>query len=231
MTTVTELVTAVRDGLAELADDGLAEQMRAYMKSEMAYRGVPTPPRQELTRRVFAEHPLADKESWLAAVLTLWREARFREERYCAISLAAYRPYVRWREPDVLPVYEEMIVTGAWWDYVDELAIRHVGPLLADHRPELTPVIRSWAVDRDLWKRRTAVICQIKAKHDTDLDLLSACVEATMDEPDFFLRKGIGWALREYGRTDPDWVLDFVTAHPELSPLSRREATRKLVER
>jgi 3-methyladenine DNA glycosylase AlkD len=230
MTSVTDLVAAVRGGLAELADESSAEQMRAYMKSEMAYRGVPNPPRQALTQRVFAEYPLPDKASWLAAVLELWRGARFREERYCAIGLAAHRPYVVWREPDVLGVYEEMIVTGAWWDYVDELAIRHVGPLLADHRAALTPVIRAWSVDADLWKRRASVICQIKATTDTDVDLLADCVEANLDERDFFLRKAIGWALREHGRTDPRWVLNFVTAHPELSPLSRREATRRLLE-
>lgn len=228
MSSVTDLVAAVRDGLADLADPELAEQMRAYMKSELAYRGVPNPPRQALTKRVFAEHPLADKEEWLDAMLTLWHDADFREERYCAIGLAAHRPYLRWREPDVLPVYDEMIVTGAWWDYVDELAIRHVGPLLADHRAEITPVLHEWAVDRDPWRRRTAIICQIKAKADTDLALLTAAVEANVDERDFFLRKGIGWALREYGKTDPEWVRDFVTAHPGLSPLSQREAVRRL---
>ncbi|HVV18541.1 MAG TPA: DNA alkylation repair protein, partial [Pseudonocardiaceae bacterium] len=80
----------------------------------------------------------------------------------------------------------------------------------------------------DRWKRRTSIICQIKAKADTDLDLLTAAVEANATESDFFLRKGIGWALREYGKTDPAWVADFVDAHPDLSPLSRREATRRL---
>lgn len=228
MSSVTALVTAVRAGLAESADAELAEPMRAYMKSEMPYRGVPNPVRQTVTKRVFAEFPLPDKASWLDAVLTLWREATYREERYCAIALAAYPPHTRWREPDVLPVYEEMIVSGAWWDYVDELAIRHVGPLLAEHRAAVTPILRTWTVDPDRWKRRTSIICQIKAKTDTDLDLLTAAVEANATESDFFLRKGIGWALREYGKTDPTWVADFVDAHPDLSPLSRREATRRL---
>jgi 3-methyladenine DNA glycosylase AlkD len=71
------------------------------------------------------------------------------------------------------------------------------------------------------------VICQIKAKADTDLTLLADCVEANVDDQDFFLRKGIGRALREYGKTDPAWVREFVAVHPELSPLSRREATRR----
>jgi 3-methyladenine DNA glycosylase AlkD len=225
---VAELVTAVRAGLARAADPARAEPMRAYMKSEMPYYGVPNPPRVKLTRTLFAEHPLPDKETWLAAVLTLWREARFREERYVAISLAGHPPYARWRTPDVLPVYDELIVTGAWWDYVDELAVRHVGPLLFAHRAELTPTVHGWATDTDLWRRRTAVICQLKAKADTDLDLLTHSIESTMDEREFFLRKGIGWALREYAKTDPDWVRTFVRTHPNLSPLSVREATKHL---
>jgi 3-methyladenine DNA glycosylase AlkD len=228
MDTVAALVTAVRTGLAESADAELAEPMRAYMKSEMPYYGVPNPVRVTLTKHAFAEFPLPDKASWLDAVLTLWREATFREERYCAIALAAHKPYTRWREPDVLPVHEELIVSGAWWDYVDELAIRHVGPLLADHRADITPIMHTWAVDTDLWKRRTSIICQIKAKTDTDLALLAAAIQANAQERDFFIRKGIGWALREYGKTDPAWVSGFVTEHPELSPLSRREATRRL---
>jgi 3-methyladenine DNA glycosylase AlkD len=219
------LVKAVRAGLADLADPGQAEQMRAYMKSSMPYRGVPTPPRGRMTKRLFAEHPLPDRNSWLAAVLTLWREAEYREERYVAIGLAGHRPYLVWHTPDLLPTYEELIVTGAWWDYVDELAIRHVGALLTEHRAELTPAMLAWSTDQDLWKRRTSVICQIKAKADTDLGLLTSCIEATVDDRDFFLRKAIGWALREHAKTDPEWVLEFVSTHPKLSPLSRREAT------
>jgi 3-methyladenine DNA glycosylase AlkD len=86
----------------------------------------------------------------------------------------------------------------------------------------------AWSTDQDLWKRRTSVICQIKAKADTDLDLLTSCIEATVDDRDFFLRKAIGWALREHAKTDPAWVLEFVSTHPTLSPLSRREATKHL---
>jgi 3-methyladenine DNA glycosylase AlkD len=225
---VAALVNAVRTGLAELADPGLAEQMRAYMKSEMPYRGVPSPPRDRMTKRLFADHPLPDRDSWLAAVLTLWREATFREERYVAIGLAGHRPYLMWRSPDLLPVYEELIVTGAWWDYVDELASRHVGALLAEHRAELTPAMLAWSTDPDRWKRRTSVICQLKAKADTDTGLLASCIEANLDDQDFFLRKGIGWALRQHAKTDPAWVLGFVHTHPNLSPLSRREATKHL---
>lgn len=227
-TQVNALVEAVRAGLAERADGALAQRMRAYMKSEMAFRGVPTPPLRRMTKQVFGRCPLGDRDTWVLAVLTLWREAAYREERYAAVELAGYPAYRKWQAPDLLPMYEEMVVTGAWWDYVDELAIRHVGPLLAANRDELTKVVGAWAKDADRWKRRTSIICQIKAKGDTDVELLVACIEENMTDPDFFLRKGIGWALREYAKTDPEWVRTFVGEHPELSPLSRKEATKHI---
>lgn len=227
-TEISTLVTAARTGLAELADPRKAPEMQRYMKSEMPFRGVPTPRRRELARRLFAAYPLSDEESWRSTVLSLWREAEYREERYIAMDLTGQRRYAAWQTPDQLPMYEELIVTGAWWDFVDELASRRIGPLLQAHRRTMTPMLRRWAVDPDLWKRRTSIICQLGAKEDTDTDLLTTAIEANMDDRDFFIRKGIGWALRQFARTDPGWVRAFVDTHPDLSPLSRREATKHL---
>jgi 3-methyladenine DNA glycosylase AlkD len=80
----------------------------------------------------------------------------------------------------------------------------------------------------DRWKRRASIICQLGSKGGTDVELLAHCIEANLDDPDFFLRKGIGWALREFAKTEPGWVRAFIDAHPDLSPLSRREATKHL---
>ncbi|WP_435582678.1 DNA alkylation repair protein [Amycolatopsis thermoflava] len=228
MDEVDELVRAARSGLAELADPVRAAHMRRYLKSAMDFRGVYKPERVKLARRVFGDHPLPDRESFVAAVLALWREAAFREERYLAIDLTGHRAYARWQDHSLMPLYEEMIVTGAWWDYVDDVAIHRVGSLLPADRERMTPVLRRWAHDEDRWRRRTAVICQVTAKADTDRDLLTAAIEANQEDRDFFLRKGIGWALRDYARTEPDWVRAFVEAHPALSPLSVREALKHL---
>ncbi|MFF5991349.1 DNA alkylation repair protein [Prauserella flavalba] len=222
------LVRAVRDGLAELADPAKAPDMRRYMKSELPFHGVPKPARELLGRRLFAECPLPDVPVWESVVRQLWDEAAHREERYLAIDLTGHRAYARWQTPERLPLYEHLIVTGAWWDFVDEIAIRRVGPLLRADPETVSPLVRAWARDGDRWKRRTAVICQVGSKQATDPDLLAYCVEANVGDPDFFLRKGIGWALRQYARTDPDWVRAFVTGHPGLSPLSRKEALKHL---
>ena len=220
------LVTAVRAGLAELADPAKAPRMQSYMRSAMPYRGVAAPERKKLTGRLFREFPLADRAAFLQAAHVLWRTAEFREERYAVVDLTGYREHARWQRPDLLPLYEELITSGAWWDYVDEVAIRRVGPILHASPEVVTPLMRAWATDPDLWKRRTAIICQIGSKADIDLDLLTFAVEANIGEPDFFLRKGIGWALRQHARIGPDWVTAFVADHPALSPLSKREALK-----
>ncbi|WP_020660347.1 DNA alkylation repair protein [Amycolatopsis benzoatilytica] len=222
------VLAAVRTGLAELADPAKAPEMQAYMKSAMPFRGVPKPERGKLLKAVFAEHLLPDRVSFRDTVLALWREAQYREERYAAITLSGHRAYRQWQDPDLLTMYEELIVTGAWWDYVDEVAIRRVGPILRTHRAAVTPVLRRWMTDADRWRRRTAVICQVSAKDEVDQELLADAIEANLDDRDFFLRKGIGWALRDHARAEPEWVRGFVRAHPGLSPLSVREAMKHL---
>ncbi|MEV7099177.1 DNA alkylation repair protein [Amycolatopsis sp. NPDC051045] len=222
------LVEAIRAGLARLADPAKAPAMQAYMKSALPFRGVAKPQRSALLKQVLADHTLPDRVTFSATVLKLWRTAEFREERYAAIDLSGHRAYRRWQDPELVPVYEEMIVNGAWWDHVDELAIHRIGPILRAHRARVTPTVLAWANDSDLWRRRTAIICQVGAREDTDTDLLTRAIEPAIAEPEFFLRKGIGWALRDYAKTAPDWVRSFVDDHPGLSGLSRREALKHI---
>jgi 3-methyladenine DNA glycosylase AlkD len=128
-----------------------------------------------------------------------------------------------------MPLWRHLVVTGAWWDVVDDVASHLVGDVLAGHRRGATPTIRAWAVDADLWLRRTAVICQLGHQAETDLDLLRLAIEANVDDPSFWLRKAIGWALRQHARTDPDWVRAEVDRLGDrLSGLSRREALKHL---
>ena len=101
------------------------------MKSVMPYLGVVAPAQRKVARAVFEARPLPDPDRWQAVVLDIWRKAKYREERYCAMELAGLRDYRHWLTPDVMPMLEELIVTGAWWDYVDAIAINMVGPILA----------------------------------------------------------------------------------------------------
>jgi 3-methyladenine DNA glycosylase AlkD len=214
--------------MAAAADPARAPGMQAYMKSTMPYHGLRSAQVDEICQRVFAERPFASCTEWRAAILELWRGARFREERYASIRLVALKAHRDCRSPDLMPVVEEMIVTGAWWDYVDALA-QVVGELLRRHAREIRPVVRAWSADPNLWKRRVSIICQVSAKRDTNLELLYANIEPNLADRDFFIRKAIGWALRAYAWTDPDEVARYVQAHEaQLSGLSRREALKNI---
>ena len=218
------VLKALRTGLAAVADPLKAPQMQAYMKSAMPYHGVPRPVAQRVFTAAFAAHHLDTFEAWRDTLLALWREATHREERYAALDLAARRPYAKYVTREALPVFEEFIETGGWWDVVAHL----VGEVrrLVD-RAWTTREMRAWSTDEVLWKRRVSIICQLRFKAATDLDLLYACIEANLDDRDFFIRKAIGWALRQYARTDPDEVLRYVTAHADrMSQLSKREALK-----
>jgi 3-methyladenine DNA glycosylase AlkD len=124
----------------------------------------------------------------------------------------------------MLPVYEELMSTGAWWDYVDAVA-GHMGNQLRLYPNEVRPVMRAWSTDEDMWKRRVSIICQVSFKKDTDLDLLYANIEPNLADRRFFIRKAIGWALRAYAWTDPEEVARYVAANEaRMSGLSKREA-------
>jgi 3-methyladenine DNA glycosylase AlkD len=221
------LVAAMRAVLAEAADPAKAPAMKAYMKSELPYRGVTSPEQKIVFRDVLRAHPLADRETWEATVLQLWDGAGFRVERYAAIALVAHRAYATWRDPATLPLLDHLVVTGAWWDYVDALATQTIGPLVRAHPAELVAAMTSWSVDADMWRRRVSIIHQVGAKASTDRDLLTRCIEPSLASKEFFLRKAIGWALRDLAWHDPAWVQAYVRQHAEqLSGLSRREALK-----
>ncbi|HXV94442.1 MAG TPA: DNA alkylation repair protein, partial [Pseudonocardia sp.] len=192
-----DLAARVRQGLAARADPAAAPAMQAYMKSGMPFLGVAKPGRAALVRELAPL--LGDTAEVEAAAGELWDAAEFREERYLAVTLARRLP----PEPRRLPAYRHWVVTGAWWDLVDEIAAHLVGPALREHPEQVGPVVRTWVDDPDRWLRRTAVICQLHSAERTDLALLTAAVEANLADRDFFLRKAIGWALRQYARTDP----------------------------
>ncbi|RJL26611.1 DNA alkylation repair protein [Bailinhaonella thermotolerans] len=224
-----ELIAEVRRALEAAADPAKAAGMTAYLRSSMPMYGVSRAPARAVCAEVFAAHPLDGFAEWRDTALALWRGATRREELYAAIDLTGHRLYRRFQTPETLPMYDEMIVTGAWWDLVDEIAVQRVGPLLRAYPDDLRPLLLRWSRDPDLWRRRTAILAQNKFKGDTDLGLLYTCLEGSIGDPDFFARKAIGWALREYAKTDPDEVRRYVAENRDrLSPLSRREALKNL---
>ena len=219
----------VRERLRAEADPAKAPAMQAYMKSAMPYLGVQTTPLRAICKECFADLAWDDDEHWQGAVRALWRGATHREERYAAIELAKHRSGRPFHTLAALPLYREMIESGAWWDMVDSIAPSLVFELLQGEADAMGLVLRDWAHDDDLWVRRAAIISQLAAKQQTDLALLYDCFEPSIASKEFFLRKAIGWALRQYARTDPEEVARYVATNASrLSPLSKREALKHI---
>jgi 3-methyladenine DNA glycosylase AlkD len=221
-----QVLSAIRGALREQADPARGAGAQAYMKSAMPCLGVRVPGVRRIAAAAAAGTPFASAGQLRGTVLELWRNAAAREERYAAIDLTAH-PLVA-GDMLMLPVYEEMIRSGVWWDFVDAVAAR-LCSLLQANRAEMSAVLLGWSTDPDFWMRRAAILSQLKAKAATDSGLLARILETNMADAEFFIRKAIGWALREYSKTAPEWVAAFVAEHAAtLSPLSRREALRRL---
>jgi 3-methyladenine DNA glycosylase AlkD len=223
------LLQDLRKALRAVADPNKAPGMQAYMKSDMPYLGVQTTPLRSVCRVVFAHLEFSTAASWQTQVLALWREARFREERYAALYLAGDKRALAFQTPTAVKMYEELIVTGAWWDFVDDIASHRVGPILAKYPASMQRRMLAWSRCRNLWKRRTSILCQLGFKDRTDLNLLYACIEPSLGSKEFFLQKAIGWALRQYAWTEPAEIKRYVRLHrAKLSALSRREALKNV---
>lgn len=224
-----QLAKIIRTHLTAAADPTRAPGMQAYMKSAMPYLGVSTVPLRQICKTVFADLSWPDSAAWQADVLAIWRGAAHREERYAAIELSGVRAARAFQRLDALPMYEEMIVTGAWWDYVDAIAGQRLWALLQADREAMKRAMLEWAKGENMWKARSAILCQLHAKGETDLDFLYACIAPSLGSKEFFLRKAIGWALRQYAWADADEVRRYVAAHEgRLSALSKREALKNI---
>lgn len=219
----------VREALSAAADPARAPAMQAYMKSAMPYLGVAATPLRAVTKSLFADFRYDSSKAWQFDVLAIWRHAKYREEYYAAYELTGIKSARGFQRTDSLLMYREMIVAGAWWDIIDNIAPNRLWEILCAEREVMTATILKWAEDDNIWIRRSAILCQLKAKGRMDLDLLYACIEPSTCSKEFFLRKAIGWVLRQYARTNPDEVRRYVAENESrLSPLSKREALKHI---
>ena len=225
----TEFVKKMKGALRAAGNVKKAAEMRTYMKSDMPYYGVQTPMRREIFKSLVKELVFDSAKDWEDTVLSIWDNATHREERYIAVELTQLKVTRPFQTLKTLSLYEHMIVTGAWWDYVDDIASHNVGPLLSLYPKAMKKKMLSWSKSKNIWKRRTSIICQLGFSTETDLDLLYACIEPSIGSNEFFLQKGIGWALRQYAWRNPKEIKRYVKQNEKrLSSLSRREALKNL---
>lgn len=225
-------VDALRAAFTAHADAAQAAPMQAYMKSALPFHGIAAPQRRRLVAAVVAAHPLRDAQTLADTMCALWREAGHREERYAASELAHDRHHRRLVDLRLLPVYEEMIRSGAWWDHCDEISGNGLPALLRLDPPTLQATLRRWSTGSDLWLRRASMLSQRRLKAgEFDAVLLYQTILPSIGSGrfagEFFIRKGIGWALRERSYQAPDEVQAFCREYAaQLSPLTRREALK-----
>ncbi|MBX7256614.1 MAG: DNA alkylation repair protein [Candidatus Hydrogenedentes bacterium] len=221
----TAIAGVLRRALRVHADPEIAVGMQAYMKTSQFFYGIKTPVRRGLLRDALKKHPIEGQEAYEAAVRDLWY-GKSREEMYLAVDLAeACRAY---RTDASFPLYEEMLHSASNWDTVDGIAASLLGGLVRSNRAH-ERTVEHWITDPNFWVRRAALLVHLKHKKETNTALLEKTIVALMHEKEFFIRKAIGWVLREYAKTDPAWVRRFVARHEKgLSPLSKREAMKHL---
>ncbi|MDJ0923021.1 MAG: DNA alkylation repair protein [Acidimicrobiia bacterium] len=220
------LVEFVAAELAVRANPEKAAGMAAYMKTDMPFYGVQKQGRVEVARAMKRLFPIDDLATYRAAIEALWVQPR-REEKYIAIAVA--KEYKQFLTFENLDLYRRLIVEGAWWDFVDEVAIHCVGIVYLNDRDRIETVIEEWVDDEVMWLRRTSLISHIKHKEQTDYELLFDHCLRRAAEKEFFIRKAIGWTLREYAKIAPERVAGFLLEHRDRwSGLSFREAAKHL---
>ncbi|MCB1018674.1 MAG: DNA alkylation repair protein [Acidobacteria bacterium] len=224
--TTRSLTTAVRDALEAAADPAKAEPMAAYMKYRGVFLGVQKPLRVPIIRMMKREFRPADRAQWRAGVEALWKGG-YREQRYLAIEYAGLWP--EFRTAAEAPLYERLAREGAWWDLVDLVMGVLVSPAMLAEREAMRKHTDRWIEDSDFWLRRLALLSQIKHKHETDEAMLFDYCLRQAGEEEFFIRKAIGWALRDYSWTNPRAVRRLLQENEgRFSALTVREASKRL---
>ncbi len=226
MSQATQLADFVHAGLTRAADPSRAPAMAAYMKTSQPFYGVAAPQVHAIAKAARKLFVPASHTQYRRNVLALWKLPH-REARYAAIDYAQQRGF---QTPESIPLYERMIREGAWWDFVDAIASNLVGLAYLEHRKAIRPVLDRWIEDPDLWIRRTAILAQLRHKRETDSAQLFRYSLQCAAEREFFIRKAIGWALREYSKAEPAKVKAFLLKNRQtLAPLSLREAAKQLL--
>ena len=212
--------------LRAASDADRSVEMAAYLKDQFVMLGVATPTRRQIVKESLPTSQAPTHDELLAAVDHLF-DLSEREFHYCAVDLA--RRWQRVLGVEDLPWLASLVSTHSWWDTVDALAVHPVGSVVRNDRERARPIIDRWAESDDLWLNRTAILHQLMFKSDTDVEQLLEYCDRHAASTEFFHRKAIGWALRQYARTDPDAVIDYVNERRDtLSTLTVREALKHL---
>ena len=208
--------------LKAVANPDDAVSMKAYMKNKFDFLGVKTPARRKFAKAFFKQQ--TDSVIDWDFINEAWNNP-YRESQYIALDYLEIRKKLL--TPSDLPRLKKLAQTKSWWDTIDFLD-RLVGSIIARF-PETKEIILAWSCDEDIWLRRLAIDHQLLRKEETDTELLDKILVNNLDQTEFFINKAIGWALRDYSKTNSDWVRDFIQRHrEEMAALSILEGSKYL---
>ena len=215
-------VEELLENLKVVANPNNAAAMKAYMKNKFEFLGVKTPARRKLAKAFFKQQ--TDSVIDWNFINEAWNNP-YRELQYAALDYLEIRKKLL--TPSDLPHLKKLAQTKSWWDTIDFLD-RLVGSIIARF-PETKEIILTWSRDEDIWLRRLAIDHQLLRKEKTDTELLEKILVNNLGRTEFFINKAIGWALRDYSKTNPDWVRAFIERHQtEMAALSIREGSKYL---
>lgn len=215
------MIDRIVSTLRKNMDPEKAPQMAAYMKNKFPFLGIQKPQRQQLTKEFIKEAKKGKTVDW-DIVNMLW-DLPEREFQYLAVDyLIALKDYIKAEDIERI---EKLITTKSWWDTVDAIASIIVGQMCRNYPELIESHIMEWAVSSNIWLARTAILFQLKYKENTNINLLNKIIMENSEQKEFFITKAIGWVLREYSKTNKEWVREFIRNNT-LQPLSIKEGSK-----
>jgi 3-methyladenine DNA glycosylase AlkD len=217
-----EYIIALENEFKLNADHAIAANQKAYMRNQFEFYGIMAVQRREISKPFLVKAYLPNKEDLTPLIKALWQKPQ-REFQHFAMDLMV--KYVKQFEKEDLELLEYMVTHKSWWDTVDMVSTKLMGAYFKLFPEEIKENINKWLQSNNMWLQRSTLLFQLKYKADLDTKLLTHCIHHLLGSKEFFINKAIGWILRQYSTTNPDWVLDFVDV-TDLAPLSRKEAIR-----
>ena len=214
----------LREVFAQNAHPEKAFGMAKYMKNLFPFVGISSPERKNMVvelRKDFKPKNAQELKNWISL---LWEMT---EREYQYVGMDYLQRDVNLLEIEDIAYFEFLITTKSWWDSIDLISGNYLGKFLIKYPEIFEETVVLFSKNENMWLNRAAIICQLSYRERTNTDLLERAIVPHLESKEFFHQKAIGWALRQYGKTNPQWVKDFAASHT-LKPLSRREALRLL---
>jgi len=219
---MTEFINILENEFNKNASPKIAAGQKAYMKNHFDFYGLKTPDRRKIQKPFLIKEYLPQKKDLERIVKKLWKKKQ-REYQYFAQELT--EKYVNDFDKNDIELFEFMIINKSWWDTIDFIAPKLVGEYFKLYPEQRNDYIEKWINSGNIWLQRTAILFQLKYKNDLDKEFLAYIIHSLLGSKEFFINKAIGWILRQYSRTNPDWVINFVNK-TDLNILSKKEALR-----